>query len=84
MLQTRKSFAEDLPAFDPSKPLGGSVALYFRDAEPDALYARLKSEVTVLKPPTTTWYGMREIYFADPDGYILCFAATDPAAVPPA
>ena len=26
---------------------------------------------------TTTWYGMKEIYFTDPDGYVICVAQKD-------
>jgi catechol 2,3-dioxygenase-like lactoylglutathione lyase family enzyme len=84
MLQTIESFAEDLPDVDLQKPLGGSFTLFFRNAEPDALYQSLKGKVKVLKAPATAWYGMREVYFADPDGYMLCFATEDPNAAPPA
>lgn len=84
MLQLKESFAADLPAYDASKPLGGSFALYFRDADVDAIHALFDQSGHIIKEPETTWYGMREIYVTDPDGYILCFGAIDPAATPPA
>jgi hypothetical protein len=24
-------------------------------------------------PPTVAWYGMKQLYMKDPDGYVICF-----------
>ena len=71
MLQTRESLAEDLPVFSNDIEISSTSTLYFRGVQPDELYPKLDPS-TIVKEPFTQWYGMREMYFRDPDGYILC------------
>ena len=40
----------------------------------DALHDRIKSNVRVIMPLTTQFYGMREFAIEDPDGYVITFA----------
>ncbi|MGI9607260.1 MAG: VOC family protein [Acidimicrobiales bacterium] len=71
MLQERASMAEDAPAaFSESDTPGGTLSLYFRVDDVDEVVARL-GEVDVVKPLQLTWYGMKEIWVRDPDGYVI-------------
>ena len=47
--------------------------LYFDCPDPDAAYEFLKSKGVQAEPPTVAYYGMRQLYLRDPDGYTLCF-----------
>ncbi len=73
MLQSQESLREDVPAFAHSEP-GASVSFFMEVPDLDALVARVSGHVTPLHGPRDTWYGMREWYIADPDGYVLCFS----------
>jgi len=48
------------------------TCLYFGCPDPDAAYQYLKSNGIELEPPVNAYYGMRQLYFYDPDGYNLC------------
>lgn len=53
-----------------------SLVLEFRVADVDGEYRRLQSLVKVwVKPPATTPWGTRSIYFRDPDGNLVDFFA---------
>ncbi|GGB81365.1 bleomycin resistance family protein [Flavobacterium suaedae] len=73
MFQRSDSFKNDV-VFAENLPIGASVSFYM-DVEGIAeLYEDLKNKgqaMTVLK---TSWYGMKEFYMKDPNGYILGFA----------
>lgn len=77
MLQERVSLIEDSPAFDAATTPGASATLYFRVDDVDAIAARLPKQTEILKPLETTWYGMREIWIRDPDGYVLTIGTPD-------
>jgi glyoxylase I family protein len=47
--------------------------LYFDCPDVDAAYRHLKSRGLNVKPPTVAYYGMKQLYVSDPDGYALCF-----------
>ena len=81
MLQERTNLLADSPAFDASTTPGGSLTLYFRVDDVDAIAARLPADTMILKPLETTWYGMREIWIRDPDGYVLTIGT--PQGAPP-
>lgn len=81
MLQRRDSLVEDVPVFASDAIPGGTFTLYMRGEPADAMAARLPDSVEIIKGPETTWYGMRELYIRDPDGYVLCFGA--PEGPPP-
>jgi hypothetical protein len=49
------------------------TCLYFGCPDPDAAYQYLKTKGIGLEPPVNAYYGMRQLYFHDPDGYSLCF-----------
>ncbi|MCG8490240.1 MAG: hypothetical protein MI743_01385, partial [Sneathiellales bacterium] len=68
--QKRDSLIAAVPELDKTEP-GLSGTIYLRGFSPDAILSRLPSE-QILRGPVQQWYGMRELYFRDPDGYILC------------
>ncbi len=79
MIQSRESLSEDIPAFRDMSP-GAAVSFYGTVEDIDGLYQKLKEKVDVVKALETSWYGMKEFYIRDPDGYILGFASPDPEA----
>lgn len=51
----------------------GDTCLYFSCPDVDAAYEDLVSKGLNLKAPTVAHYGMKQLYFVDPDGYGVCF-----------
>lgn len=80
MLQTIESLAEELPVFTPASQPTPSGTIYIRGYHPDQVEGRELGD-RVVKPPFLQWYGMKEIYLRDPDGYIVCLGA--PEGAPP-
>ena len=74
MLNTAYEADERPPSPDPNR-LGAhhDTALFFRCPDVDAAYEYLKERGVNLKPPSNAPYGMRQLYFKDPDGFNLCF-----------
>ncbi|MGQ9524940.1 MAG: VOC family protein [Armatimonadota bacterium] len=58
---------------EPAQNRGLGVGFYFICDDADAIYAELLSRGMQLDPPQTAYYGMRQLYMKDPDGYIICF-----------
>ena len=67
------------PGHEPSAPppertmWHRDTCLYFDCPDPDVAYEFLKSQGLDLNPPKIAPYGMKQLYFRDPDGYGLCF-----------
>jgi len=57
----------------PAHLRGKGVGFYFICDDTDAVHAELAARGLKLDPPTNAVYGMRQLYFNDPDGYSLCF-----------
>ena len=72
MFQSRVSLEADVPALE-GVNIGASQTLYLRNSDVDAQFASLKNKVEVIQEPITRFYGMREWYMKDNNGYILCF-----------
>jgi len=75
MVQVCDSLVEELPvlaATDPGR--GASLTLYVEVADVEALAAKLPATTEIVRPLATSWYGMRELYVRDPDGYIVGLA----------
>jgi len=72
MLQEKENLKEDIGDF--FDDIGASVSLYIEVDDVDALYKKLSEKVEIVKDIETTWYGMREFYIKDCNGYILAFA----------
>ena len=74
MFQREDSLKEDVGDF--FNTLGSSSTYYIGLDDVDELYDRVKEEVDVIKHIEDTWYGQREFYVRDLNGYILAFAST--------
>ena len=68
MLQ-QHCFDEDGPA----EGRGRGIILYCICEDADALHADLTQRGLTLPPPQVAFYGMKQLYVDDPDGYHLCF-----------
>lgn len=78
MLQTVDSLAQELSIFSSTSEPTPSGTIYVRGYHPDMLEGKDLGD-TVVKAPFLQWYGMKEIYLRDPDGYIICLGAPDGA-----
>ena len=77
MFQAKESLSEDIPTFQGVK-IGASVSFYFEIDNIDAFYEDVGEKVEVVKRIHTVWYGMREFYIRDCNGYILGFSQQTP------
>lgn len=57
----------------PAEGRGRGVSFYFLCDDADALYAELSARGVQLKPPSLAYYGMRQLFVREPDGYSICF-----------
>jgi glyoxylase I family protein len=66
---------DERPAQPDGARFGGhrDTCLYFGCPDVDAMYAFLKASVPNVKPPEIAYYGMKQLYVTDPDGYNVCF-----------
>ena len=76
MLQREDSLKEDI-GLDFFESIGSSASFYIEVEDVDALYESVKSKVEILKEIETMWYGQREFYVKDINGYILAFSMVD-------
>ncbi len=51
----------------------GDTCLFIGCPDVDAVYEHLCDNGLDVKPPSTTHYGMKQLYVTDPDGFGLCF-----------
>ncbi len=49
------------------------TCLFFGCKDLDAAYQQLRTHGVTLNPPKVAPYGMKQLWFSDPDGYGLCF-----------
>jgi uncharacterized glyoxalase superfamily protein PhnB len=54
------------------------VAFYFVCDDVDPVYLDLLARGLKLDPPSVAYYGMKQVYVRDPDGYELCFESPTP------
>jgi len=60
-------------AADPARVVAhDDTCLYFGCKDLDAAYQHLLAYGVNLKPPKVAPYGMKQLYFHDPDGFNLC------------
>jgi glyoxylase I family protein len=52
---------------------GRGVCLYFVCDDADDIYKELSSRGMQLQAPRVAYYGMKQLYVAEPDGYAICF-----------
>jgi len=72
MFQREDNLQEDLGAFFTG--IGSSSSYYIEVENVDALYEEVKDKVEIFKAIDNTWYGAREFYLRDCNGYILGFS----------
>lgn len=57
----------------PATGRGQGVGFYFLCDDVDALHTELTSRGILVAAPVVMFYGMKQIFPKDPDGYELCF-----------
>jgi len=73
MFLKESTFHENIPILK-SAQMGGTVIFYIAIEKIDEFYKELQEKnIEVVKELTTTWYGIREFYIKDCNGYILAF-----------
>ncbi len=73
MFQSRASLTGEVAALA-GVPIGASQTFYIEVEGIEGLYAALKGQVEIVVDLHTTFYGTREFYFRDCNGYILSFS----------
>jgi glyoxylase I family protein len=74
MLNTAYDEGERPAAPDPARVAAhGDTILYFVCDNADDVHAHLRAKGWETDDPVTTYYGMRQAYTKDPDGYAVCF-----------
>lgn len=73
MFQRSDSFRDDVKMAK-DIPFGASVSFYLEIDGLDGFYNEIKDKVAGITEPKLAWYGMKEFYTKDPNGYILGFA----------
>lgn len=73
MFQVRTSMAREYPPLGDVE-LGASATLYLEVEGLDSLLQRLDASVEFLLPDHVTFYGMREAWIRDNNGYLLVLA----------
>ena len=72
MFLSEKSSREELKGLPDT--LGFSGTLYLETEKVEEFYARLSGKVEIVKPLAVSWYGMKEFYIRDSNGYLLAFS----------
>jgi glyoxylase I family protein len=74
MLNTSYDYGERPPEPDAARVSAhGDTCLYFGCPDVDAAHLHLLDKGLSIPPPKVAWYGMKQLYFTDPDGYGICF-----------
>jgi len=74
MLNTAYEAAHRPPTPDPARIAGHSdTCLFFGCQDLDAAYRHLHAHGLNVNEPKVAPYGMKQLWFTDPDGYGLCF-----------
>ena len=73
MFQRIDTLKEDVTLFDKTE-IGASVSLYMQGKGIDAFFEELKNKNIQITEMRLTWYGIKEFYIKDNNGYILGFA----------
>jgi len=57
----------------PAAGRGRGVAFYFVCDDADAMFAELSARGLAINPPEAAYYGMKQLFVPEPDGYSVCF-----------
>jgi glyoxylase I family protein len=73
MLNTAYDDDQRPPAPDPRVIAAhNDTCLYFGCPDVDAAHEHLRAHGFKIDPPKVSFYGMKQVYVSDPDGYNLC------------
>jgi len=72
MFQSFASLGDELPEIN--RTSGGSLLLYIQVSKIRDLFAKVSSEISILKGLEKTFYGATEFSILDNNGYVLTFA----------
>jgi uncharacterized glyoxalase superfamily protein PhnB len=66
---------DDVPEAPDAARWGGhpDTCLYFGCPDVDGAYQHLVAKGLEIEPPKVAWYGMKQLYVTDPDGFGICF-----------
>jgi len=79
MLNAKYEIDEQPASDDPaSATWHHDTVLYLNTDNVDVAYEELRSRVPKLQPPTTAFYGMKQIHVTDPDGFCICIQQRAP------
>ena len=69
---------DDVPEAPESGRWSGhqDTCLYFGCPDVDGAYQHLVAQGLDVNPPKVAWYGMKQLYLTDPDGFGICFQWT--------
>jgi glyoxylase I family protein len=74
MLNTAYDDAERPEKPDPTRTLGHQdTGLFIACPNVDGAYEYLRAKDIDVSKPKVAWYGMKQMYLKDPDGYGICF-----------
>lgn len=75
---------DDVPAAPDAARWQGhqDTCLYFACPDVDGAYAHLVAKGVQVDPPKVAWYGMKQLYLTDPDGFGVCFQWTVDSPAP--
>ena len=77
MLNTAYDDGERPPESDPARvDAHGDTCIYFGCPDVDAAYRHLLEKGLTINAPKVAWYGMKQLYLKDPDGFGICFQWT--------
>jgi len=77
MLNTQYEMQDRPPMPDQERNKAHSdTCLYFMCVDPDEVYEHIKHHGISAEKPQIVSYGMKQLYFFDPDGYSICFQST--------
>ena len=70
---------DDVPEAPDAARWGGhqDTCIYFGCPDVDAAYEHLVAKGVKVNPPKVAWYGMKQLYVTDPDGFGICFQWKD-------
>ena len=68
-IMLQQAEAEDGPA----EHRGHGVGLFFNCDDADVLHSELTQRGLLIDHPKVAFYGMKQVFLLDPDGYELCF-----------
>jgi catechol 2,3-dioxygenase-like lactoylglutathione lyase family enzyme len=74
MLNTAYDYGERPDSPDAARTSAhGDTCIYFGCPDVDAAWRHLREKGLNIDEPKVAWYGMKQLYVTDPDGFGLCF-----------